>query len=730
MSDTQEKGAELLAEVEELRARVAELEKRAAARNRAPDLLSESGAHSFERANPQQPEDAFRRSGQQLLLLIDSLPLLISYVDANQCYRFNNKSYETWFGCSASEVYGRHIKEIMGAAAYEAVRGHVEAALAGRQVSFETYVPYEKGIHREVHGAYIPDIIDGKVEGFFALVRDISERRQNERILEKTLQSLAEAQRIAHLGNWDWDIERNELFWSDEIYRIFGLAPREFGATYEAFLASVHPDDRERVNRSVDAALRERRPYSIDHRIIRPDGGERIVHEQAAVIFNEQGRPSRMIGTVQDVTEAKRAESALEERLRFEQFLSKLSAGFISVPGERVAEEIERGLQEVVKFMGLDCGALMQCVNDAEKIVVSHYWAVTGVPPPAGLVIDQTLPWLADQVRGGALVAHERLPDDLPEEAQAEKQLCRKAGFKSGVSVPLKVGGLTLGAVAFGSSDAYHDLPDEIVQRLELIGNIFANALSRRRIEEHSRGLRAELSHVARVATLGELSASLAHELNQPLTAMLANAQAAQRYLSNQPPDLGEVRAILNDIVGDDKRAGEIIHKLRALLRKGEPKFELLDFNTIAVDVVALLRNDAALRGVKLDMQAAPDLPQVYGDRVQLQQVLMNLVLNASDAVAGEERPNLRTVVVRTEKHDGENIRVTVRDFGPGLPEDVEQLFEPFHSTKANGLGVGLSISRSIIAAHGGRVWAFNNADGGASFSFTTPTAAGAPHEK
>jgi two-component system sensor kinase FixL len=333
-------------------------------------------------------------------------------------------------------------------------------------------------------------------------------------------------------------------------------------------------------------------------------------------------------------------------------------------------------------------------------------------------------------VRGGALVAHERLPDDLPEEAQAEKQLCRKAGFKSGVSVPLKVGGLTLGAVAFGSSDAYHDLPDEIVQRLELIGNIFANALSRRRIEEHSRGLRAELSHVARVATLGELSASLAHELNQPLTAMLANAQAAQRYLSNQPPDLGEVRAILNDIVGDDKRAGEIIHKLRALLRKGEPKFELLDFNTIAVDVVALLRNDAALRGVKLDMQAAPDLPQVYGDRVQLQQVLMNLVLNASDAVAGEERPNLRTVVVRTEKHDGESIRVTVRDFGPGLPEDVEQLFEPFHSTKANGLGVGLSISRSIIAAHGGRVWAFNNADGGASFSFTTPTAAGAPHEK
>jgi PAS domain S-box-containing protein len=152
-----------------------------------------------------------------------------------------------------------------------------------------------------VHGHYIPDIIEGKVEGFFALVRDISERRQNERILEKTLQSLAEAQRIARLGNWDWDIERNELFWSDEIYRIFGLAPREFGATYEAFLASVHPDDRECVNRGVDEALHERRPYSIDHRIIRPDGVERIVHEQAAVIFNEHGRPSRMIGTVQDV---------------------------------------------------------------------------------------------------------------------------------------------------------------------------------------------------------------------------------------------------------------------------------------------------------------------------------------------------------------------------------------------------------------------------------------------
>jgi PAS domain S-box-containing protein len=676
-----------------------------------------------------QAEEALRRSEEQLRLLTDSLPALISYVDAQQCFRFNNKSYEMWFGYSRSEAYGKHVKDIIGEAVYKTIRPHVEEALSGKQVTFECSIPYKNTEQREVQYTYVPDIENGQVKGFFALIQDTSERKRHEKILQKTLRSLGDAQRIAHIGNWDWDIESNELNWSDEIYRIFGLTPQRFGATYEAFLASVHPDDRDFVQQGVNEALYKGNTYSIDHRIIRPDGTERVVHEQAEVVFNADGKPSRMIGTVQDVTEAKQAEDALQERLRFERFLSGISAGFINSPGERATEEIERGLMEIVKLMGLDGAAVIQCLKDGEQIAVTHFWAFPPTPSLSGLIINDRFPWFTQQARHGALLALERLPDDLPEEALAEKALCQKWGYKSIISIPLQVGGSNLGAVVFASREKFREWRQSTVQRLKLLGEIFANALSRAQTEEHSRELRAELSHVSRAATLGELAASLAHELNQPLAAILANAQAAQRYLSNRPSNLEEISEILSDIVADDKRAGAIIYKLRALLKKGEPKFEPLNLNAITAEVVTLLKNDAMIRGVSLDLQVAPELPEALGDRVQLQQVLMNLILNACEIAAGE-LPERRKVIIGTERRDEQTIRVTVTDFGPGLPANVKQLFEPFYSTKANGLGMGLTISQSIVEAHGGRIWASNNPDRGASFSFTVMVDAGDAHGK
>ncbi|RJP18692.1 MAG: PAS domain S-box protein [Candidatus Abyssobacteria bacterium SURF_5] len=694
---------ELLADVESLGRQVADLKRQ----------LADQSADDTAQA-------ARFRIIEQFRLLADSLPVLVSYVDSNLRYRFNNKCYETWFGYSRSEVYGKHVKEVIGEAGYEAVLPHINAVLSGRQVDFETSIMYEKGDRREVYCNYVPDLMDGKVRGFFVLVQDITERKHHQKVLEKTLRSLAEAQRIAHLGNWDWDIEHNELLWSDEIYRIFGLTPQQFGATYEAFLDRVHPQDRDFVNRCVDEALRRQQPYSIDHRIIRPDGSIRIVHEQAEVFFNQQGEPNRMIGTVQDVTQAKHAEQALQERLRFEHFLSEFSAGFINLPVEKVTEELEHGLQGIVRLMDLDLGAVLQYVEG--KIIVTHFWGVAGVSSLNGFVVSDRLPWLSDQLRRGLLQAYGRLPDDLPEQAKAERRFCETRGFKSIICIPLQVGGSILGAVLFVCYLKYREWPADLIQRLKLVGEIFATALIREQNEEHARGLRAELSHVARVVTLGELSASLAHELNQPLTAILMNAQAAQRFLAEETPDIKELREILNDIITDDKRAGEIIHKLRTLLKKDERKLESIQFNLIAREVIELLRNDAMLRGVTLDMQIAPDLPEVRGDRVQLQQVLMNLILNASDVVASQE-PDNRKVIVRTDLHDPANIKVTVADSGPGLPENAQRLFEPFYTTKANGLGMGLAISRSIVESHGGRIWAENNPDRGACFSFTVQVA-------
>ena len=233
---------------------------------------------------------------------------------------------------------------------------------------------------------------------------------------------------------------------------------------------------------------------------------------------------------------------------------------------------------------------------------------------------------------------------------------------------------------------------------------------------------RAELAHVARISTMGELAASLAHELNQPLTAILSNAQAAQRLLDAAPIDLDEIRAILKDVVHDDNRAGQVIQRLRALVKKQPPELAALDLTATMGDVVLLLHSDAIVRSSHIALSVAPELPPVWGDRVELQQVALNLLLNALDAM--KDRPaDERRVVLHMEMDDPRTVRVAVHDQGVGLGHDIGRIFQPFYTTKRDGLGMGLSISRSIVEAHGGRLWAENNPDRGATVSFTVPTA-------
>jgi two-component system sensor kinase FixL len=232
---------------------------------------------------------------------------------------------------------------------------------------------------------------------------------------------------------------------------------------------------------------------------------------------------------------------------------------------------------------------------------------------------------------------------------------------------------------------------------------------------------RTELAHIARVSTMGELAASLAHELNQPLTAILSNAQAAQRFLAVKPPDLEEVHDILKDIVQDNSRAGEVIRRMRALVKKEELEFAPLDLGNVMSDVVLLTHSDAILHNVRVVLEIDSGLPPVQGDKVQLQQVLLNLLLNAFDAVKNSPADE-RSVALQAELDRMSMLKVAVRDRGTGLNGDpFDKIFEPFYTTKPDGLGMGLSISRSIVEAHGGRLWAENNRDRGATFYFTLP---------
>jgi len=232
---------------------------------------------------------------------------------------------------------------------------------------------------------------------------------------------------------------------------------------------------------------------------------------------------------------------------------------------------------------------------------------------------------------------------------------------------------------------------------------------------------RRELAYLARIATVNTLSGSLAHELSQPLTSILSNAQAGLRFMAQDPPELGEVGDILEHIASEDQRAGQIIHRLRHLLRRGEVPLQAVDVPEALTDLLRIARSDLLARKVNVETQVAGDVPPAMTDRVQLQQVLLNLLFNASDAMAGIP-PAQRVAEVSIEAVDGK-LRVSVLDRGAGLPEDAEAGFQPFHMAKADGLGLGWAISRTLITAHRGRLWCEHRDGGGAVFHVSLPLA-------
>jgi signal transduction histidine kinase len=252
---------------------------------------------------------------------------------------------------------------------------------------------------------------------------------------------------------------------------------------------------------------------------------------------------------------------------------------------------------------------------------------------------------------------------------------------------------------------------------------MLTDATGRKRAELEAEAHRAEAAHAARGATLGELAAGLAHELNQPLAAILTNVQAGQRLLSSEPLRKELLRDIMNDIAADDIRAAEIIRRMRALLKKGQRDVQPLDLNQLTGDVLRLVASDAILRRVRVHASLEPDLPGIVGDRVQLQQVILNLVVNGLESMSAIV-PGLRHLTIRTAQPNTDWVEVTVLDTGPGISAEVlGRIYEPFFSTKPDGLGMGLSICRSIAEAHGGRLEAANNPAGGATFVFALPVA-------
>jgi PAS domain S-box-containing protein len=443
----------------------------------------------------------------------------------------------------------------------------------------------------------------------------------------------------------------------------------------------------------------------------RADGTEFPAEASISEVVGGQGRLFTVI--LRDVSARKLTEHALAERLRLEQLVTHLALAFghLSNVEADFDREVQGALRSVVEFLGADRGSLIEFSEDGK---VARCWAIE-----EWMAVGD-FPWMTARLQRGDFVTVSRL-DDLPDEAAMDRQSYLTYRVKPHVAVPLEAGGKVVGALVFSTVGAERVTSDELKQQLHFLGEVFANSLSRKQAELDLRKLREDLGHISRVATIGALTTSLAHELNQPLAAILSNAEAAQDVLELNPPSLEEAREILADIIEDDKRASSVIHRLHDLLKKRSPQFTEVDVNEMVSEVTRLVHGDAALREVSVRLELGSGIPRVRGDRVQLQQVVLNLVLNGLHAIQESATGN-RTMILRTAQESPPAVRVAVQDSGAGIDEaDLDRIFEAFYTTKNTGLGMGLAIARSIVEAHGGRLGAHNNPDGGATFFFTLP---------
>ena len=408
------------------------------------------------------------------------------------------------------------------------------------------------------------------------------------------------------------------------------------------------------------------------------------------------------------------------EGKRFEQFIEELSASFVRSPVDEIAGEIDRWIREIVLGLNLDRGALAQIDAKSGKLTVRHSWARDRlVNLPIGLELARPAPWFDGMLMKGRTVAFSNVKE-LPPEFQTHDWITYQPYIpKSNVTVPIRMGGEVVGALGFGSLKRERTWSPRLIRRLELVGEIFGNALERRLAAEQNALLREELSHMSRIAAMGELTASLTHQLNQPIGAILMNAEEIQRMLESGQPNLEDIKDAVSDIIKDDLRATETIRGLRSFFRKSEVEKAPLYLRDVVAEVVRMVRSDSLLRNVSLTFEVPATRTRVAGDRIQLQQVILNLVLNAFDAVS--EREDLREVSISISI-DRDQVRVAVRDSGEGIdPVAIPQIFEPFFTTKARGMGMGLTIARSIVKAHGGQISARRNLDRGSTFEIVLP---------
>ena len=647
----------------------------------------------------------------------------------------------------------------------------------------------------------------GRPYKLFGTIQDITDRKRTEeafqeisRKLQETNARLEEAQRIANVGHYSWNLIENRVIWSDEVYRIYGLDPRQGTIDLAKVSEMIHPEDRELVFRAAQEALQSGVPADIEHRLVRPNGEVRTIHSVGTVKRDPSGRPYEMFGTAQDITDRKRSEQAFKQSqfyLSEGQRLAHMGSWAFNDSGHYWSDELykiygvdpQNGAPTIDQYLALvhpqDRASMAETIrrmqeehcgfDQIERIVRPdgqlRYIRAVAVPFIEQGVFKGFIGTTMDVTEQELLTQELRREQAYLAEAQSlahigswatnfhTKQIFhisdetfRLHGFDPKDRTPLErffdtihpEDAATVTAAIDQAIQTRTDFdireyrvchPDGAVRFVRAIGHhnpsgemgyyvgITMDITERKKAEqerEKLRQLEADLAHINRVNMMGELAAALAHEIRQPIAASITSASACLRWLARDPPDLERARAAAARIEQDGNRAADVISRLRSFYKKGTPpEREMIDIREIVREMTALLRKEAVQHSIRIHSELDEAAPNVLADRVQLQQVFMNLMLNAIEAM---KSTGGKLTIGSRPAPEGQ-IVVSIGDTGVGLPaENSERIFDAFHTTKPQGTGMGLAITRSIVEAHGGRVWATGNQDAGATFHFTLPT--------
>jgi PAS domain S-box-containing protein len=625
--------------------------------------------------------------------------------DANDVITYWNRGAEELYGWKREEALGQVTHQLLQTVFPAPLEQITETLLATGRWEGELLHTRRDGTPVPVASRWSLRRDDrGHLLGTLETNNNITDRKRAEDALRRSQETyLAEAQQLSHTGSFGWNISSGEIFWSEESFRIFGYDSKS-KPSIESVVQRVHPDDRALVQQVLDRAANDHQDFDLEHRLLMPDGSVKHLHVVGHFVRDEPGR-LQFMGALMDITARRKAEEALRtSEQRYRHLFHNMPVALWRVNTRGLMELFEglhaEGVTDLSAYMDRHPDFLSRAM-DAAPIEEANVRALQmfGARDLSELTASGVRHW---QESPGT---YRRI---------LESRFRGEPTYQEETKV-VTLDGSVIDVLMTAARPGLVTDPG-----ISILG--FIDVSERIRAQERLAQVQADFARSARLSVLGELAASIAHEVNQPLAAMRTNGETGLRWLNRSEPNVPKARELMERVLTDADRASDIIARIQAMAAGRAPQQAALGLHDVIEESLLFLRHELQSKGVSVSLDLAPALPQVTGDRTQLQQVVVNLAINAVQAMA-QSGTSRRSIFIRTMLSDPETVCCAIEDSGPGIdPTHLPHLFDSFFTTKDSGMGLGLPISRSIIEAHDGHIRADNQSTlGGARFSFALP---------